>query len=443
MTFTGMKLSLAILLSVSLLILPKLSKAQAPQQFSFQGVARNAEGKIIVNGEIGYSFKLREGTAGGTIVFSKEGSASTNASGVFNISIGTSASPIPDNLEWGAKSFFLQVGVDSDGAANGYTFTDIGTTQLLSVPYAMYSNEAGKWRNNEPILQTGLLGQGNALPTVGFGPRLIWLPKKAAFRAGYAIVNDWEENLIGVNSFAVGYGPKATGLSSISIGNNSQALAENAIALGYNAVANAANSLSIGENASVTAAHAISIGQGTVGSGNNALAMGLNATASAASALSMGTSTTANQINSIAIGNNAYASGTSAISIGHYTSAAASYSTSLGRFNNNFDVPNGSSTDRLFQIGNGTGLNQRSNALTILKNGNVGIGANATNPGYILDVDGRIHVRHNGNNSAGIWLGSADGNSDKSIFIGSQGDNGIAAGFFFPGPGWTFWIGAS
>lgn len=416
---------LVTLLSVSLLLISQFTKAQAPQQFSFQGVARDATGKIVTNQEIGYSFNLREGNAGGTIVFTKEGSATTNASGIFNITVGTSASPIPATLEWGAKSFFLQVGIDPDGATNGYTFTDIGTTQLLSVPYAMYSNEAGKWRNNEPILQTGILGQGAALPTVGFGSRLIWHPKKAAFRAGYGYINEWEENAIGTYSFAAGNGPKATGTASVSIGHSSQALAENAIALGYNAIANAANAVSIGENTSATGMHAFSIGKGTIAGGGNAMAMGLNATASGDNSLAMGTSSTASQINSVAIGINAYAPGIGTISLGQYTSAAANYSTSLGRFNNNFDVPTGSLTDRLFQIGNGTGINQRSNALTILRNGNVGIGSNAASPGYILDIDGRIRLRHNGN-SSGLWLN--DSNNSPFAFIGAESDH--TAGFY-------------
>jgi hypothetical protein len=435
------RLVLPGLLLMALLAVCLNAEAQAPQQFSFQGVARDAAGKIVTNAEIGYSFNLHEGTAGGIVVFTKEGSTTTNSNGIFNITIGTSASPLPASIEWGAKSYFLQVGVDSDGAINGYTFTDIGTTQLLSVPYALYSNEAGKWRNNEPVLQKGTLGQGAALPSVGFGSRLIWHPNKAAFRAGYAINNDWEEGNIGAYSFAAGNGPKATGPSSASIGNSSQALAENAVALGHNATATAANSMSMGENTAANGTNSVSIGQGTIAGGNNSLAIGLNAIANGSNSFALGNNTTANQNSSMAIGNNAYAPGIGAISIGYYTTASAAYSIAMGRFNNNVDVPNGSGSDRLFQIGNGSGINQRSNALTILKNGNVGIGPTATVPAYILDVDGRMRIKHNGNSSAGMWLGSADGNSDNSIFIGAQGDNGAAAGFFFPGTGWTFWVG--
>jgi hypothetical protein len=425
---------LVTLLSVSLLLLSQFSTAQAPQQFSFQGAARGADGKVVANHEIGYSFNLHQDNPGGPIVYTREGSATTNGSGIFNITVGTSASPIPATLEWGAKSFFLQVGVDSDGATNGYTFTDIGTTQLLSVPYSFYSNEAGKWRNNEPVLQTGNLGQGAALPTVGFGSRLIWHPKKAAFRAGYANINEWEDGAIGAYSFAGGNGPKATGITSVSIGNNSQALAENAIALGYNSIANAANSVAIGENTSATGTHAVSIGQGTNAGGDNSLAMGLNTTATGDNSLAMGAGTTATQTGSIAIGNNAYAPGIGAISIGQYTTASATYSTALGRFNHNGDVPTGNLTDKLFQIGNGTGLNQRSNALTILKNGNLGIGSNAVDPEFILDLGGRARIRHNGA-TAGLYLNSSL--NEPVAFIGMKQNDQVG---FYIGDFWVFYV---
>lgn len=439
----GRQALFVMLLSVSLLLQSQSLIAQAPQQFSFQGVARDATGKIISNTTIAYSFKIHQGAADGTVVYQNEGLATTNSSGVFNTTVGTTGSPLPSSIQWGADKFFLQVGIDPDGTGgSGIFFTDLGATQLITVPYAMYSSESGKWRDNAPIVQKGDLSLPLAsLPNIGFGPTLIWHPKKAAFRAGYAAINDWEEGGIGSFSFAAGYGPKATGLYSVSAGNSSQALAESAIALGDNTIANAANSVAVGKNSSATGTHAVSIGQGTLSGGANALAMGLNSTASGNNSIAIGTSTTASQSGSVAVGSNAYAPGLGAISIGHYTTASASYSIALGRFNQNGDVPNGSLTDRLFQIGNGTSVNQRSNALTILKNGNVGIGANVTNPEHLVDIDGRIRIRHNGN-TAGLWLGSEDGNSNNSIFIGAQGNNGNSAGFFFPGVGWSVWFGA-
>lgn len=397
---------LVILLSVSLLLSSQFSTAQAPQQFSFQGVARGADGKIVANAEIGYSFNLHEGNADGTIVFTREGSTTTNGSGIFNITVGTAASPIPATLEWAAKSFFLQVGIDPDGATNGYTFIDIGTTQLLSVPYALYSNEAGKWRNDVPVIQKGDFSKALPdLPAVGNGATLIWHPKKAAFRAGYVQNNNWEEGAVGGSSFAAGYNPKATASFSIAIGRASEAIAESAIALGDASYATAPSAVALGKNNTASGDNSVSIGENNIASGDKSVSLGMSANAS----------------------------GLGAISIGHNISSVASYCTTLGFYNNNADVPNGSNTDRLFQIGNGT-VGNRLNAITILKNGNIGIGNNAVNPEFIMDFGGRPRIRHNGA-TAGLFLNNSQ--NVPNAFVGMKTDNQI--GFFLDNE-WQFWI---
>lgn len=417
------KVILVMLLSVSLLLLlqSQSSNAQAPQQFSFQGVARDATGKIITSGEIGYSFSIHQTSANGPVVYQNEGYTTTNSAGVFNLTIGTAANPLPSTIQWGADKYFLQVGIDPDGAAGGgFIFTDLGTTQLISVPYAMYSDESGKWINDEPIVQRGDPAKTlPSLPGIGFGPTLIWHPKKAAFRAGYALSNTWEDAGVGSFSFAAGYGTKATSNFTISIGNGSQALAESAIALGDGSSASASSAIAIGKSNTSSKDYSVSIGESNIASGDNAVAIGESNIASGNTSVSLGMS--------------ANATGLGAISIGHNISSAASYCTTLGIYNNNGDVPNGSNTDRLFQIGNGT-IGNRSNALTILKNGNIGIGSGTATPEYLLDIDGRIRLRHNGA-VAGLWLNNAANN--PSTFIGNYSDNSV--GFYYQnGGGWAF-----
>ena len=422
------KVIFVILLSVSLLLLlqSQSSQAQAPQQFSFQGVARDAAGKIVTNGQIGYTFSIHQTAADGQVVYQNEGYTTTNSAGVFNLTIGTAANPLPSTIQWGADKYFLQVGIDPDGAAGGgFIFTDLGTTQLISVPYAMFSNESGKWRNDEPIVQKGDPAKTlPPLPSVGFGPTLIWHPAKAAFRAGYALSNTWEEAGIGGYSFAAGYATTASGIYTISIGNGSQALAESAIALGDGTIANAMSAVAIGKGNTSSKDNAVAIGESNIASGDNAVAIGESNAASGNKSVSLGTS--------------ANATGLGSVSIGHNISSAASYCTTFGIYNNNGDVPNGSNTDRLFQIGNGT-IGNRSNAITILKNGNIGVGSNAASPEYPLDIDGRMRLRHNGN-VAGLWMNNAANN--PSTFIGNQNDNTI--GFYFQQTGiWRFKVSSN
>jgi hypothetical protein len=368
------------------------ASAQAPKMFNFQGVARDATGKVVANAEIGYSFNIHRGTPVGTIVFTKEGSTTTNSSGIFNVTVGTEANPIPD-LEWSSKIYYLQVGVDADGATNGYTFVDVGTTQLLSVPYSLYSNEAGKWRDDSPIIQKGVLG-GLPIPPVGNGPTLLWHPDKAAFRAGNATNNYWDDALIGDYSFAAGTGTRAIGLASIAMGDGSAALANNAIAFGDDATANGPSSIALGAGSFTGAVKATAIGNNTVANGNNSISLGFGATAKSFSGIV------------------------------------------TGNYNNISDNPSpssGVSSDRLFQIGNGTSTNNRSNAMTILRNGNIGIGNNALTPEFIMDFGGRPRIRHNGA-TAGLFFDTSEGNPDG--FVGMMTNNQIG---FYLKDGWKLW----
>jgi hypothetical protein len=421
------KVIFVILLSVSLLLLfkPQSTNAQAPQQFSFQGVARDGAGKIVTNGEIGYSFSIHQTSANGQVVYQNEGYTTTNSAGVFNLTIGTTANPLPSTIQWGTDKYFLQVGIDPDGAAGGgFIFTDLGTTQLISVPYALHSSESGKWGNDNAIVQKG--DQSKLLPllpTVGDGPTLIWYPKKGAFRAGWVYNNSWEEGGIGSYSFASGNGPKATGVHSISIGNFSQALAESAIALGDGSIANAMSAVAIGKNNTSSKDNSVSIGESNIASGGNAIAIG--------------ESNITSGDKSVSLGMFANATGLGAISIGHNISSAASYCTTFGFYNNNGDVPNGTNTDRLFQIGNGT-IGNRSNALTILKNGYVGIGSNTATPEFILDIGGRARIKHTGGSTSGLYLDDSQGHADN--FVGMAADNHIG---FYLNSDWRFWVDES
>lgn len=117
----------------------------------------------------------------------------------------------------------------------------------------------------------------------------------------------------------------------------------------------------------------------------------------------MGRRTTASGSYSTAFGNQTTASGWSSTAMGGYTKAESYLSLALGRFNVGGGSPNSwVDTDPLFEIGNGTdGLNP-ANALTVLKNGNVGIGTNT--PAYKLDVADTIQVA-----SFKLPTGAADG----------------------------------
>jgi len=114
---------------------PWITWAQAPQQLNYQAVVRNSAGGILASGtKVTLHFQIHDGTAGGNVVFQEQDQDTTNQFGLINVQIGSSGNL--GTVNWGDAPKYLQVGIDPTG---GTTFTDMGTTQLLSVPYALFA----------------------------------------------------------------------------------------------------------------------------------------------------------------------------------------------------------------------------------------------------------------------------------------------------------------
>ena len=111
-------------------------------------MARDAQGQAIVSTPISVRFTLHEGTPTGTTEYSETHALATNEIGLFStyFGAGTAISSAFDSIVWSNTTKFLQVEID---LGNGYV--DMGTQQLMSVPFAYRANEAaaaGTIRNN-------------------------------------------------------------------------------------------------------------------------------------------------------------------------------------------------------------------------------------------------------------------------------------------------------
>jgi hypothetical protein len=174
---------------------------------------------------------------------------------------------------------------------------------------------------------------------------------------------------------------------------------------------------------------------------SGSVAIGVNTQANGTNSIAFGLGAKSNGRGSIAIGASTNAQGESSFVGGEGTLSKTFASTSLGSFNNIQDIPNGStaalanSTDRLFQIGNGSNVNNLSNALTILRNGNIGIGNNALTPQFLLDVGGRARIKHSSGKTAGIYFD--DSQNDAVGFVGMKTDKEIG---LFNANKWLFWM---
>ena len=115
--------------------------SQAPSQFTYQSVVRTNSGSLVSNQQVGFRFTVLKGSELGSIVFEEEHTVTTNINGLATMIIGKGSGT--DNLseiDWGIDSYFLKVEVDPEG---GFNYVAEDTTQLLSVPFALYSNSSG------------------------------------------------------------------------------------------------------------------------------------------------------------------------------------------------------------------------------------------------------------------------------------------------------------
>jgi len=118
------------------------AQAQAPQLMSFQSVVRDSTGKLVANHSVGLRLSILQGSIAGTAVYTETQTATSNANGLITLQVGggTVVSGTFSSIDWSAGPYYINSEIDPTGGTN-YAIT--GTTQLLSVAYAMYANKAG------------------------------------------------------------------------------------------------------------------------------------------------------------------------------------------------------------------------------------------------------------------------------------------------------------
>lgn len=167
-----MKKTIFTLLGMLLMILIiSQVQAQVPQAFNYQAVARDATGALLDNQTVGVKISIHQTTASGTIVYSETFTPTTNQFGLFTLEIGQGA-PVTgtfNTINWSTGSYFMQVQLDPAG---GTSYTNMGTTQLLTVPFAMYAASAGTSGTTGatgPTGPTGSAGVNGATGPTGVG----------------------------------------------------------------------------------------------------------------------------------------------------------------------------------------------------------------------------------------------------------------------------------
>jgi hypothetical protein len=131
--------------------------AQAPQKMSYQAVLRNVNNVLVANTSVGMRISILQGSATGTPVYIENQSPTTNSSGLVSLEIGggTPVTGTFSSINWAGNTYFIKTETDPIGGTN-YTIT--GTSQLLSVPYALYAQNSG----NLPSTLQQVIDSGNS-----------------------------------------------------------------------------------------------------------------------------------------------------------------------------------------------------------------------------------------------------------------------------------------
>ena len=116
--------------------------AQAPQKMSYQAVIRNSSNGLVTNSAVGMRISIIQTSPSGTVVYVETQTPTTNANGLASIEIGggTVVSGNFANIDWANGPYFVKTETDPAG---GTSYSITGTSQLLSVPYALYAANSG------------------------------------------------------------------------------------------------------------------------------------------------------------------------------------------------------------------------------------------------------------------------------------------------------------
>ena len=159
------------LLFTMVTLLSVVAFAQIPASFNYQAIARDANGKLIQDKNVSLRITILQDSATGTSLYQESHKVMTNKYGLVNLAVGGGSvvSGTFTTINWGGKKTFIKVDMDASG---GSAYTDMGTQQLLAVPYAMTADKVVNSDNSNtneiqtPKLTTNSLGLSGTNTTV-------------------------------------------------------------------------------------------------------------------------------------------------------------------------------------------------------------------------------------------------------------------------------------
>jgi hypothetical protein len=181
--------------------------SQVPQKISYQAIVRDANKTLVTNHVIGMRISILEGSINGYTVYTEQQTPTTNANGLLSVEIGGGTGF--DAIEWSTGSYFIKTEIDPTGGTN---YTIAGTSQLLSVPYALHAKTAensfsGNYLDltNLPVLFNGQYSSLSGSPT-----------NVSAFNNDAGYLTTFTETDPGIGAITSGYSPKWNGSTLVT-----------------------------------------------------------------------------------------------------------------------------------------------------------------------------------------------------------------------------------
>jgi hypothetical protein len=141
------------------LIATLTTSAQAPQGFNYQATVRNSSGDLIVNQNVYFKFNIMLNSQTSVPDYSETHYVPTDDLGQVNLTVGQGSSTTGNfaDINWGNGNYYLGIELNT-----GSGYVAMGTTQLISVPYALYANSSGNSQSTIPSLESVLTVNNSA-----------------------------------------------------------------------------------------------------------------------------------------------------------------------------------------------------------------------------------------------------------------------------------------
>ena len=168
------KLQIALISTLAYLLINTLSYGQSPEAMSYQAVIRDADDNLVTGQTVGMQISILQGSASGTEVYVETQTPTTNANGLVSIEIGTgTTSDDFSDIDWSDGPYYLKTEIDPTG---GTSYTITGTSQLLSVPYALYAKTAESLTEDieetDPVYSSSIASSITATDTANWNNKL-------------------------------------------------------------------------------------------------------------------------------------------------------------------------------------------------------------------------------------------------------------------------------